>query len=510
MYIANQKSMQLLDRYTMEQYSLPGIVLMENAGNAVVEDIQSYYPKASRITVIAGGGNNGGDGFVIARRLYDFGYSVMLVLAVPEEKLKGDAKVHFQVYKKRKLPLFQYNEKEIEKFQSIVNHSDLIVDALLGTGISGEVRSPFYEMIEIVNNSNKIIYAVDIPSGVNADTGAVENIAIKATKTITFALPKIGFFTCDGPSHIGEWKVADISVPPSIVEELQLSLPKLLDQETAYNSLPKRVKHGHKGTFGHALIIGGCKNYVGAPVYSAKAAFYSGIGLITLAIPEGIYPIVAGSCHESLFLPLKDVEGSIDASDLKNIDFSKYKTITIGPGLGRNVDGERILHYLLETLTNQTLIIDADGLYFLKQFKHQLPDYKGNIILTPHPGEMATLTGKSIKEIESNRLEIAKSFATEFGVHLILKGHRSVIASKNGELWVNPHGNDALGKGGSGDVLTGLITSFATQNPDPIKAMLSACFYHAVSAESLANHSSSYGVTPMDIIHYLPHQLGIK
>ena len=504
MYVANQKTMQLLDRYTMEQYGLPGIVLMENAGNAVVNEIIAHFPQTSRITIIAGGGNNGGDGFVIARRLYDYGYPIMLVLTVPEDKLKGDAKIHFTVYKNRSLPLLQYNENNAQEFQSYVKHSDVIVDALLGTGISGEVRSPFREIIEIINRSEKIVYAVDIPSGVSADTGIVTNLAVKATKTITFAMPKIGFFIGDGPNYIGEWKVADISVPSSIVHELQLSLPKLLDGETAKCALPKRVKHGHKGTFGHALVIGGCKNYVGAPTYTAKAAFYSGIGLITLAIPEELYPIIASTCHESLFLPLEDIDGAIDAEALRSIDFSKYNTITIGPGLGREVDGDEIFQTLFKKLTNQTLVVDADGLYFLKSFLHQLHQYKGNIILTPHPGEMANLTGHTVKEIERNRLDIAKTFATEYGIHLILKGHRPIIATKDGELWINPYGNDALGKGGSGDVLTGLVTSFVTQNPDPLKAMLSASYYHATCAEKLGNQSSTFGVTPMDIIHHIP------
>ncbi|MFO7316464.1 MAG: NAD(P)H-hydrate dehydratase [Bacilli bacterium] len=507
MYVADQKSMQIMDRYTMEQLGLPGVVLMENAGNAVVQEILRDYPNYTRVLVLSGQGNNGGDGFVIARRLIDFGYDVSLCFIGNEEKLKGDAHIHYQVYQNRRLPLYVYRAGEEDIFFHIQS-ADVIVDAMLGTGVSGEVRSPFYEIIQAVNESHKDVISVDVPSGLNSNTGEVANIAIKAKKTITFALPKIGFFVGDGPKVIGEWKVADISVPDSIVEILQLPLPKLLDAETAKTSLPKRVKHGHKGTFGHCLIIGGSKYYVGAPIYTAKAAFHSGIGLVTLAIPETIYSQVAGTCHESLFLPLPDTNGSIDCKALENIDYSKFKTIVFGPGLGRECDGDAMIQILLEKLTTQTLIVDADGLYFLKNHLNQLQHYSGDIIATPHPGEMATLTGKTVAEVEAGRLETAKHLASTYGIYLLLKGHRPIIATPKGELWINPHGNDALGKGGSGDVLTGLIASLVSQQKDPLKAMLSASYYHATAAEELGKETSNYGVTPMDIIHAIPVLFG--
>lgn len=509
MYVADQQTMQRLDQYTMEQLGLPGVVLMENAGNAVVQEILHDYPKNARFLVLSGQGNNGGDGFVIARRLVDFGYNVLLCFIGKEEKLKGDAQIHYQVYKHRKLPLYHYRDGE-EELLRYIRQADVIVDAMLGTGVSGKVRSPFAQIIEAVNESGKDVISVDVPSGLNSNTGEVANIAVKAKKTITFAMPKIGFFVGDGPKVIGEWKVADISVPDSIVETLQLRLPKLLDAETAKASLPERPKHGHKGTFGHCLVIGGCKHYVGAPIYTAKAAFHSGIGLVTLAIPDTIYPTVAGACHESLFLPLADSEGFIDSRSLETIDYSKYKTVVFGPGLGRALDGDAMIRTLLDKLSTQTLIVDADGLYFLKNHLEPLQHYEGNVIITPHPGEMAALTGKTVVEIESNRLKVAKDFAATYGVYLVLKGHRPILATPKGELWINPHGHDALGKGGSGDVLTGLIASLVSQQQDPLKAMLSASFYHALAAEELGQKTSNYGVTPLEIIHTIPVLFGQK
>ena len=413
MYIAGQKDMQLMDQYTMENIGLPGAVLMENAGAAVVNEVVKDFPnRSTKIIVLSGGGNNGGDGFVIARRLSDFGYDVKLVLAVAEQKLKGDAKMHYEVYKQRQLPM-------MPAINNSLKHAHVIVDALLGTGVQGEVREPFYSLIQAVNDTTAFVYAVDIPSGVNADTGEVANISIHANKTITFALPKKGFYLQQGPGFIGEVVCADISVPLSLVQILGLDLPQLITHELGKSTVPKRPAHGHKGTFGHVLVIGGCKSYVGATIYTAKAAFHSGAGLVTLAVPETIYPFVATQCPESLLLPLQDERGAIEAQSFltNNIDFSTYKTIVFGPGLGRQVDGATLLRQLITKLTGQTLIIDADGLYFARDLLEELRGYEGDIILTPHPGEMAHLIGLTVAEIEKNRLLIAKQFAQDYGVY---------------------------------------------------------------------------------------------
>jgi len=495
MYIAGQKEMQLLDQYTMKKLGLPGIVLMENAGAAVVTEVMKDFPnRTTNIVVLAGGGNNGGDGFVIARRLIDFGYSVQLLLAVDEQNLKGDAKIHFEVYKERQLPV-------VKALSYDMNQADIIIDALLGTGVQGEVREPFFSLINKVNNAKAFVYAVDVPSGVNANTGEVANIAVRANKTITFALPKKGFYLQQGPTFIGEIVVVDISVPTSLVQTLGLDLPRLITHEFAKSAVPKRVSRGHKGTFGHVLVMGGSKNYVGAPVYTAKAAFHSGAGLVTLAIPETIYPLVAVQCPESLMLPLPNEMEAID------INYSSYKTIAFGPGLGRKVDGVKLLRGLMTKLSNQPLVIDADGLYFAREILEEISQYDGDVILTPHPGEMAHLTGLTVEEVEKNRLLIAKQFAIQYGVYLVLKGHRSIITTPDGKQFINPFGNDALGKGGSGDVLTGFIASFLAQGASTMDALIAASYYHATAAEQIDQEYSNYGATPLDIIEYVRKSL---
>ncbi|PLS08535.1 NAD(P)H-hydrate dehydratase [Neobacillus cucumis] len=512
MFIAGQKEMQKMDQYTMDKLGLPGIVLMENAGAKVVEEMLKDLPcERPRILVLAGGGNNGGDGFVVARRLCDLGYDLQLCLLVPPEKMKGDAKIHFDVYRNRQLPILFLHESTLEKVQSEIQLADVIVDALLGTGISGPLREPFGDIISMVNEyaGEKLIVSVDIPSGVSGDSGKVEKTAVKATKTVTFVFPKSGFFLQDGPKFVGNWKAVDISVPPSIVEELGLVMPQLITEALVADSLPVRPKHGHKGTFGHVLVLGGSKFYVGAPIFSAKAALNSGAGLVTLALPKSIYPMAAAQNPESLFLPLADEEGHFSAESISELQpmLEQFKSIAIGPGISRFPGGETWMRSLMSLLTTQPVVIDADALYLLRDKLEMVREYKGSVVFTPHPGEMARLLNKTVKEVEEDRIEIAKTFSKDFGVYLLLKGHRSVIATPDGEVFINPLGHDALGKGGSGDVLTGIIAAFLAQGATPVKALAAASYLHARAGEEKARVLSSYGVGPLELVDGIREQL---
>ncbi|MBY0098240.1 NAD(P)H-hydrate dehydratase [Mesobacillus maritimus] len=515
MFVAGQKEMQQMDRYTMEKIGLPGVVLMENAGSRIVEEIiatsKSLNNKKTNVLILAGGGNNGGDGFVVARKLVDLGWEPELWLLVPTEKITGDAKVHLNAYLNRGLKL--YTLKHIDDFQQHLSQTDIIVDAILGTGVKGAVRDPLNQIIKMVNEREDLsipVISVDIPSGVNSDDGKVVGEAIIATKTVTFVLPKKGFFLQDGPKYIGEWKAVDISVPPSILEDLQLKLPQLITELLIKKSIPVRPQNGHKGTFGHALVVGGSRSYVGAPIFTAKAALHSGAGLVTLAIPEGIYPMAATKYPEALFLPLpEEKDGSFSKEAIEELTprLQQYDCIAVGPGMSRFKGGEGWLLTLLRGLTNQPIVIDADALYLLRKNLKFIQHHNGPVICTPHPGEMATLIGKSVKEIEENRIEIALRFAEEYQVLLLLKGHRSIIATPDGEIYINPHGHDALGKGGSGDILTGLITSFLAQGASPLHAVVAASFLHAKAGEDQAKILSHYGVMPGDLIAGVKNRL---
>lgn len=514
MFAAGQKEMQQMDRYTIEEIGLPGVVLMENAGAKVVEEILAGSPLQNpKVVVLAGGGNNGGDGFVVARKLADLGMEPLLCLLVHPERLKGDAKVNYDVYLKRRLPIFYLHENTFACLRNKLCHGNIIVDAILGTGVNGPVREPFDKVISMVNEfkGEKQVVSIDIPSGVSSDSGKVEGDAIHASKTVTFVFPKKGFFLNEGPQYVGEWKAVDISVPAEITRDLGLELPEVITYDLVKKSVPARPVHGHKGTFGHALILGGSRYFVGAPVFSAKSALHSGAGLVTLAVPESIYPMSASQNPESLFLPLPENDGYFSLLAVEKLvpHLGQFDSIAVGPGMGRFPDGEEWMKSLLTSLDAQPVVIDADALYALRNNLELVRQYNGNVIFTPHPGEMARLIGKTVKDVEGNRIEVAKAFAEKYNVYLLLKGHRSIIASPAGEVYINPYGHDALGKGGSGDVLTGLIASFLAQGANPIKALVSASYIHARAGEEKAKTLSHYGVTPLDIIDGLREQLNL-
>ncbi len=505
MFVAGQKEMQLMDKYTMEQLGLPGVVLMENAGAMVVDEIlASTSCEAPRVIVLAGGGNNGGDGFVIARKLLDLGIETLLCLLVTPDRIKGDAAIHFNVYRNRQLPIFYLHENSLAELGNKLSQSDIIIDAILGTGVNGPVREPFKSVISMVNQfaEKKFVLSVDIPSGVSSDSGLVEDEAIKADKTVTFVFPKKGFFLADGPKYIGKWKAVDISVPPQIAADLSLNMPKLITKELVKASIPVRPENGHKGTFGHALILGGSRAYIGAPIFTAKAVLKSGAGLATLAVPESVYSLAAPQNPEFLFLPLSEQDGHFSQKAVEEIavQLHQFDSVAIGPGMSRFSGGENWLNYFFSYLKNQPIVVDADALFLLRNSLDLVREYQGNVIFTPHPGEMASLVNKTVKEVEANRIEIATNFAKDNHVYLLLKGHRTIIATPNGDVYINPHGHDALGKGGSGDVLTGLITSFLAQGASPVNALVSASYLHARAGEEKAKTLSHYGVLPFDII----------
>ncbi|MDQ0340101.1 NAD(P)H-hydrate epimerase [Caldalkalibacillus uzonensis] len=512
MYVLGQDDMRKMDRYTIEQLGLPGAVLMENAGARVADEVSRLFTKNGGkqtrgiIVVLAGHGNNGGDGFVIARRLADMGLEVKLCLLAAPDKIRGDAQIHYQVYRKRKLPFWSVRDHALEDLFGLLQQAPVIVDALLGTGVKGEVRSPYKEVIAWINRhrEGKTIVAVDLPSGLCAETGKVQGECVRATNTITFVCPKKGFFLQDGPQYIGEWKAVDISVPLSLVQTLKLNVPSLITDSVVQQAIPSRATHGHKGSFGHVLVVGGSPPYIGAPFFAAQAAMRSGAGLVTLAMPDVIYPQLAAQSPTTIFLPLPTENGylSIEAVKMLIEKLQTYDVLVVGPGLGRWPDGG---HWLIQLLkqADMPVVVDADGLSLLKPHVHELAERDHPLILTPHQGEMARLLGTSVREVESDRLGVATRYAREHGVYVVLKGHRTVLATPEGKIWINPLGHDALAKGGSGDILSGMIASFVAQGAAPEQAAIAAVYIHALSGERCAVEKSRYSVLPTDILEAL-------
>lgn len=500
MYALTSDQMKQLDQYTMQQLGIAGPTLMEIAGNAVIMACREKQLLKGPIAVLCGSGNNGGDGYVIARRLIDLGYDVSVGLAVNPANMKGDARVHYDVLMHRGIATtFLTTESKARAF---LKDATTIIDCLLGTGIDGALRGIYAWLIPLINTLQKRVVSVDIPSGLSANTGHFEE-AVYADVTITLAQPKIGFYLQQASSVLGEVIVVDISVPPSLVHTLQLKAPQLITEDVVRAALPKRVRHGHKGTFGHGAVIGGSAHYVGAPLYSAKAAFHSGIGLISLVVPDTLMQAIMLQAPESLLKASAAQDGYLTVDGVATHDFSKMRALAFGPGIGRAEHLRELAEWLLAVAGPQTLVIDADGLYACKPYLAAIKQSNKTVILTPHPGEMAMLCDTTVANIEENRLHYAEQLAQRTGAYILLKGHRTVIATPNGDTWLLPIGDDALGKGGSGDVLTGLILSFVTQGATPLEAMQAASYVQATCASDLAARHSHYSVTPEMVITHI-------
>ena len=484
-----------MDRFTIEKVGIPGVALMENAGRAVVNHMVDDLNKKQKIAVLVGTGNNGGDGFVIARNLLSKGFQVDTLLIPPREKMKGDALVHMNIFEAAGYELYPFaNVEDLERY-------DVLIDAMLGIGIKGSLRSPYKEIIAKCNELDCLKIAVDIPSGLAADEGQSCDLAFQADKTITLQNPKVSAFTYPARHYYGELKVADIGIPPK-ANQLVDTKRMIWDEAEVKKNIPLRSPSSHKSSYGKGLIIGGSKEMTGAPIMTAKAAHRSGAGLITVAIPKSIYKTVTSQLVEPTFSPWTENNGSF-AGEI-NTDLSKFDAIAVGPGMGRQPGGMKILAELLRHFSGP-LIIDADGLYYLSKQKELLLNKKAPVIITPHAGEMARLIGKTVEEIEQNRFQFSLQFAKEYGVYVVLKGPYTIVTTPEGNQFINTTGNASLAKGGSGDVLTGMVLAFVMQQRDIQAAISNAVYFHGKAADELTlTEHSMIDVTATDIIEALP------
>lgn len=500
MLLVTAEEMREIDRQTIEGVGIPGIVLMENAGRQVAEHIIALKGKKAKAVILAGHGNNGGDGFVVARYLGNSGYQVETWLIGDIQKCSKDCISHFHALVHSGYRVKFWSENNNDMLKERLQEADVIVDALLGTGTTGGLREPIKSVVEMANAMNALRIAVDIPTGVNSDTGAVENSAFNADSTVTFALPKLGQYLYPGADYIGNLVVADISIPP-IIFEYSNSKKFLINYDTVKKILPRRKRNSHKGTYGHALLIGGSKGMPGAPSLSTMAALRSGAGLTTIAVPESIQSMVFSHSPEAICLGLPETDTghlSLKSIDSLNLEGNKYDAIGIGPGLGIWEQGRewilRVLKY-----TTKPLVIDADGLNLLADDLSPLKQKKGTLILTPHPGEMARLIKKDIKYVEQNRIKVASGLAIEYEIYVVLKGANTIIATPDGEIYLNTTGGPELSKGGTGDILTGMITAFLAQGITIKDALKVAVYLHGL-AGTLASFPSNYSTLATDVI----------
>jgi len=494
MKILTAAEMREVDRLTIER-GIPGIVLMENAAHRVLEAMTaSFRPlEAQRIVVLCGKGNNGGDGMAIARQLFTWVHPAALhvvLLAAPED-LKGDAAANYRMLEFCGCPI----EREIPV---AARNATLVVDALLGTGISGPATGPILEAIREINTGFPLakVVAVDIPSGMPSDSGEPTGEFARADLTVTFTAPKLAHAVSPNCNHIGELVVGPIGSPASLYDHVQLSL---LEPAMFRDLLQPRPPEGHKGTFGHVLVVAGSRGKTGAAVMSGLGAMRAGAGLVTVASAESAVPVVASHAPELMTEPLAETRSGSVALNARLNEVAEGKTvIAMGPGLGRHPEIEVLVRAAVDDIV-QPMVLDADALV---GGSFGPP---GRVrVLTPHPGEMARLIGKSTAEVQRDRIGTARAFAQQHRVTLVLKGERTVIAFADGRAWINPTGTPALGKGGSGDVLTGMIAGLLAQFPkQPDEAVAAAVYLHGLAAQLAAREIGEKCLMATDLLGYL-------
>jgi len=505
MQVVTGQEMGEIDRYTIEEVGIPGVVLMEEAGRRVAEVVQEELAgqEEPEVVVLAGRGNNGGDGFVVARLLAQQGVKVNTFLLGEKGEITGDARVNLDILDKLDICVQELtSQEEVQAVKTELKEADLAVDALLGTGIKGELRGLYPDLIALINQMSTAVVAVDIPSGVEADTGQVRTDAVKAEITVTFALPKRGNVLHPGAKYTGDLTVVDIGIPAQAAAS-QDSKFELLTEKEVKGLFPERKANSHKGDYGKLLVIAGSPGMTGAAVLTAQASLRAGAGLVTVGVPAGLNSIVEAKLTEAMTYPLAAEEGRLTLSALPEIKelAADRDLLAVGPGLGQKSETCELVKELLKL--EKPLVLDADGLNALAGLE-QLTTRQAPTILTPHPGELARLIDRPIAEIEADRIGVAKEVASTYQIYLVLKGAKTVIAAPEGQIYLNRTGNSGLATGGSGDVLTGLIAGELAQDLAPEKAAKLAVYLHGRAADLAVQDLTEYSLLPGDLFTYFP------
>ena len=510
MKLATASQMKELDRQAIEERGIPSIDLMERAAEGVAQaalDLLPQRPGKCRGAALCGAGNNGGDGIAAARLLFLKGLKVRAFLVGDYEKLTPDALEETRRLSECGVELERFDPAD-ESQRAWVLGCDVVIDALFGVGLSRPIGAgtPFAAAVDWMNESRAAVVAADIASGVSADTGAVLGRAVRADRTVTFTLPKIGQAVGEGAALSGNVEVRDIGIPADLVRGL-VCRAQTVERDFARAALPPRRADGHKGTFGKVLIVGGAVGYTGAPYLTAAAAVRTGCGLVSLGVPETIWPVEAAKCVSAMPFPLPDKHGRLSPKAKEEIleRAAGCDAVALGPGLGR---GDGVTELVLDLLQKiqQPMVLNADGINALGGHIDVLDARRDRItVLTPHDGEFTRIGGDLTG---SNRLGAARAFGAAHGCVLVLKGHRTLTAAPAGNVLVNTTGNSGLAKGGSGDVLTGIVAALLAQGATAVRAAAVGVWLHGRAGDLAAERLTPYGMTPEDVVSSLPAAIG--
>jgi ADP-dependent NAD(P)H-hydrate dehydratase / NAD(P)H-hydrate epimerase len=507
MKVVSGQVMQLMDQRAIGEFAIPGLTLMENAGRGCTDAIsEAFGPgEGKRALIVAGKGNNGGDGFVIARLLAERGWDAPVLLLAAREAVTGDAAANLDRLEPGRVV---FAPEGPAPHAGLFNGVTLIVDALLGTGLKSEVSGIYGEAIDMMNAAGAPVVAVDIPSGIDSANGRILGKAVKADVTVTFALAKLGNILQPGGELCGRLVVKDIGMPDAVVAEAEGY--EFFDLSSAAEVFRPRATVAHKGSNGHCLVIAGATGKSGAAAMAANSAVRTGSGLVSLAVPAAVNPVVEVKTTEAMTIavgrPGTDHFGAGALAALLELTRGK-DVVALGPGVGTHPSTVYLVHSLM-TAWEGPLVLDADGLNAVALNLEALKARKGRVtVLTPHPGEMARLTGMSIPQVESDRIACARDFATKYQVYLILKGARSIIAAADGSVSINGSGNPGMASGGMGDVLTGIVASLVGQGYGAFAACRLGAFIHGYAADLLMERMGTQGLRATDVQEMLPEAL---
>jgi ADP-dependent NAD(P)H-hydrate dehydratase / NAD(P)H-hydrate epimerase len=506
--------MREVDRQTTDRYGVPSLELMENAGLSVAQFIEHTFPNLDRrrMVILCGKGNNGGDGFVVARRLKEMGADPDVYLFAALGELRGDAALNCKRWQEIGPLHLVEGPNDLSAVQAAIAAAQIIVDALLGTGTRGAVEGILRQPIEQVarRKPEQWVVAVDIPSGAPSDTSELPGVAVDADYTLTFTAPKIGMLSGSVNACCGEVVVRDIGSPWALIEEIGKGNVRWSEpREFADFAIPRKPR-GHKGDYGHALIVAGSVGKSGAAALASWAAQRVGAGLVTVATPAPVLPLIAAQTPEVMIEALPATEtGSISLRSVEHDYFGSLlrgkKALGIGPGLTTQSDTQSFVRLVLAK-RDLPIVLDADGLNAFAGRAAELRHSQGNLAVTPHPGEMARLCGDSVSQVQARRMEIAKKAARDWNCYVILKGHQTITASPDGTVWVNSTGNPGMGTGGTGDVLTGMLSGLTAQYREaPWGKVLSwGVYLHGLAGDLAYADSGEAPLMASDVIRFIP------
>jgi hydroxyethylthiazole kinase-like uncharacterized protein yjeF len=508
--VATAELMRTFDRSAMTRAGIPGLLLMENAGRGFVEELARRVGvlEGRTVAVLCGKGNNGGDGFVIARHLANHGAQVTAYLVGKRKDVSGDARVNLNAALAMvtiRGSNLRIVESATKRSLASARHAAVIVDALLGTGFAGEPRGPVAEAIRWINRQDAFVAAVDIPSGVDASTGSCSDVSVKAHLTVTMGVMKVGHLVGPGAERSGAVIVTDIGIPPALLAPQRDPIFRVSSSD-ANHALPVRARTAHKYSVGKVLVVGGARNFVGAPLMTAHAALRSGAGAVVLAVPRSLIGVLARRITELLLLPLDETpDGVIAPAALEQLRerLRWADAVALGPGLGRDESLRGFVGSVLTAFTGPA-VVDADGLFAIKGNERVVVRRKGGTILTPHTGEFAHLMDIDSAAADRERVEQCRRAAGSWNSVVVLKGAPTVTSNPEGVRWINSTGNPGMATIGSGDVLTGIVAGLAAQGAPPSVAAWCGTYLHGLAGDRAARRFGQHGLLASDILDELP------